>query len=121
MIYGDDKDTNLIEDDDDSFGQTLGDVASWDQIRADLRNEKDLLGDACKAENWLKCGGIDAKTIRNDQNTKLIKPVRDDETMETDSLVGLQVDSFYPENPKWYESPCGLDPGDNGLQHGETV
>ncbi|KAF5801188.1 hypothetical protein HanRHA438_Chr06g0254271 [Helianthus annuus] len=118
MIYGDDKDTNLIEDDDDSFGQTLGDVASWDQIRANLRNEKDLLGYACKAENWLKCGGIDAKTILNDENSKLIKPVRDDETMETDSLVGLQVDSFYPENPKWYESPCGLDchtPTDGGI------
>ncbi|KAI3787369.1 hypothetical protein L1987_41797 [Smallanthus sonchifolius] len=119
MIYGDGKDTNLIEDDDDSFGQTLGDVASWDQIRADCRAEKDLLGEACKAENWLKCGGIDEKTILNQEDSKLIKPVRHD--METDSLVALQVDGFYPENPKWYESPCGLDHGDNGFRHGETV
>ncbi|KAI3700745.1 hypothetical protein L2E82_45383 [Cichorium intybus] len=34
-IYGDGKDTDLIEDDDDSFGQTLGDVAYWDQISFD--------------------------------------------------------------------------------------
>ncbi|XP_076951951.1 uncharacterized protein LOC143625520 [Bidens hawaiensis] len=111
MMYGDDKDTNLIEDDDDSFGHTLGDVASWDQIRADCRTEK--------AENWLKCGGIDEKVVLDHNDSKLIKPARND--METDSLVGLQVDGFYPENPKWYESPCGLDPGDNGFRHGETV
>ncbi|KAI3505867.1 hypothetical protein L1887_28179 [Cichorium endivia] len=51
-IYGDGKDTDLIEDDDQSFGQTLGDVAYWDQIRI------------------LKIGfvfeaGIDAKTKAN--------------------------------------------------------
>ncbi|KAI3495028.1 hypothetical protein L1887_37137 [Cichorium endivia] len=92
-IYGDGKDTDLIEDDDDSFGQTLGDVASWDQIR----NEKDLLGETCKPEKWLKCSSFDEKTILNHEDSKLIKP-----NMETDSLVSLQVDSFYPENPKWY-------------------
>ncbi|KAD3069195.1 hypothetical protein R6Q59_016830 [Mikania micrantha] len=102
-IYGHDKDTNLIEDDDDSFGQTL--VASWDQIRADCRTEKDLLGGPCKPENWLKCGGFDEKTTLSHEESKLIKPVTHDENMETDSLVSLQVDSFYPENPKWYESP----------------
>ncbi|KAI3681625.1 hypothetical protein L6452_36427 [Arctium lappa] len=124
-IYGDGKDTDLIEDDDDSFGRTLGDVASWDQIRADCRNEKDLLGETCKPEKWLKCSDFDEKSVLNHEDSKLIKPVRHDETMETDSLVALQVDSFYPENPKWYESPCGLDPGtdcgDNGFRHGEIV
>ncbi|KAI3741237.1 hypothetical protein L1987_58908 [Smallanthus sonchifolius] len=124
-IYGDDKDTDLIEDDDDSFGQTIGDVASWDQIRADCRTEKDLLGEACKPENWLKCGGFDEKVILNNDESKLIKPVWHDETMETDSLVSLQVDSFYPENHKWYESPCGLgpEPGccDDGFRHGDIV
>ncbi|CAH1416168.1 unnamed protein product [Lactuca virosa] len=102
-IYGDGKDTDLIEDDDDSFERTLGDVGSWD--------------DTCKPEKWLKCNGFD-------EDSKLTKPIRHDET-ETDSLVGLQVDSFYPENPKWYDSPCGLDPGmecgSNGFRHGEIV
>lgn len=103
-IYGvDAKDTDLIEDDDDSFERTLGDVATWD--------------DTCKPEKWLKCNGFD-------EDSKLTKPIRHDET-ETDSLVGLQVDSFYPENPKWYDSPCGLDPGmecgSNGFRHGEIV
>lgn len=102
-IYGDGKDTDLIEDDDDSFERTLGDVGSWD--------------DTCKPEKWLKCNGFD-------EDCKLTKPIRHDEN-ETDSLVGLQVDSFYPENPKWYDSPCGLDPGmecgSNGFRHGEIV
>lgn len=111
-IYGDGKDTDLIEDDDDSFGRTLGDVASWDQIRADCRNEKDLLGESCKPEKWLKCGIFDEKSILDCGDSKLIKPVRHDETIESDSL-GLQVDSFYPENPKWYDSPPGLDTGTN--------
>ncbi|PWA63746.1 hypothetical protein CTI12_AA333100 [Artemisia annua] len=111
-MYGDGKDTDLIEDDDDSFGRTLGDVASWDQIRADCRNEKDLLGESCKPEKWLKCGIFDEKSILDCGDSKLIKPVRHDETIESDSL-GLQVDSFYPENPKWYDSPPGLDTGTN--------
>ncbi|CAI9292240.1 unnamed protein product [Lactuca saligna] len=91
-IYGDAKDAaDLIEDDDDSFGQTLGDVAScsWD--------EKDLL---CKPEKWLKCSSsscFDEKTITL-SDSKLIKPNMN-MNMETDSLVSLQVDSFYPENP----------------------
>ncbi|CAH1448044.1 unnamed protein product [Lactuca virosa] len=95
-IYGDGKDAaDLIEDDDDSFGQTLGDVAScsWD--------EKDLL---CKPEKWLKCSSscFDEKAIIL-SDSKLIKPNMN-MNMETDSLVSLQVDSFYPENPsKWYE------------------
>ncbi|KAL4562791.1 hypothetical protein LXL04_026822 [Taraxacum kok-saghyz] len=85
-IY-DGKDTDLIEDDDDSFGQTLGDVASW--------NEKDILGENCKPEKWLKCSGFDdEKSILNHEDSKLIK--------DTDSLVSLQVDSFYPENSKWF-------------------
>ncbi|KAI3761915.1 hypothetical protein L1987_52338 [Smallanthus sonchifolius] len=34
---------NIIEDDDDTFGQTIGyvAVASWDQIRVDCKTEKD--------------------------------------------------------------------------------
>ncbi|KAJ0594987.1 hypothetical protein HanHA300_Chr03g0114371 [Helianthus annuus] len=118
-IYEDGKDAELIEDDDDSFGRTIGDVASWDQIRSDCRNEKDLLGETNKPEKWLKCSDFDEKTIVGCGDSKLIKPI------ETDSLVGLQVDNFYPENPKWYDSPPGLDPGTNcdcsGFSHGEIV
>ncbi|KAL8195977.1 hypothetical protein R6Q57_024977 [Mikania cordata] len=106
-IYEDGKDAELIEDDDDSFGRTLGDVASWDQIRSDCRNEKKLL---CKSEKWLKCSEFDEKTIVSCGDSKLTKPVRHDDTIETDSLVSLQVDNFYPENPKWYDSPPGFDP-----------
>ncbi|KAI3756842.1 hypothetical protein L1987_56665 [Smallanthus sonchifolius] len=109
-IYEDGKDAELIEDDDDSFGRTLGGVASWDQIRSDCRNEKDLLGETCKPEKWLKCSDFDEKTIVGCGDSKLIKPVRHDHTLETDSLVSLQVDNFYPVNPKWYDSPPGLDP-----------
>uniref|UniRef100_A0A251VCF4 Uncharacterized protein n=1 Tax=Helianthus annuus TaxID=4232 RepID=A0A251VCF4_HELAN len=118
-IYEDGKDAELIEDDDDSFGRTIGDVASWDQIRSDCRNEKDLLGETNKPEKWLKCSDFDEKTIVGCGDSKLIKPI------ETDSLVSLQVDNFYPENPKWYDSPPGLDPGTNcdcsGFSHGEIV
>ncbi|KAK9058959.1 hypothetical protein SSX86_021577 [Deinandra increscens subsp. villosa] len=123
-IYEDGKDAGLIEDDnddddddddDDSFGRTLGDVASWDQIRSDSRNEKDLLGETCKPEKWLKCSDFDEKSIVSCGASKLTKPGRhddddDDDAIETDSLVSLQVDTFYPENPKWYDSPPGLDP-----------
>ncbi|KAL0411856.1 UNVERIFIED_CONTAM: hypothetical protein Slati_3775300 [Sesamum latifolium] len=87
-IYGDGKDADVIEDDEDSFGRTLGEVASWDQMRTVCRNEKDLL----------------------DPDV---------------GLAGIQVDGFYPENPKWFDSPCGLDPGadcgDGGFRHGEIV
>lgn len=125
-IYVDGKDTDLIEDDEDSFERTLGDVASWDQIRADCRSEKDLLGETCKPEKWLKCSVFDEKSILDCEDSKLIKPLRHDEPIDTDvSLVGLQVDGFYPDNPKWYDSPCGLDSGtdcgDNGFRHGEIV
>ncbi|XP_076906130.1 uncharacterized protein LOC143562108 [Bidens hawaiensis] len=85
--------TDLMEDDDDGFDPTLGDVGSWDQINGD------------------KCNGFDC------EDSKLIKRVTNDET-ETDPLIGLQVDSFYPDNHKWYDPPCGLGPG---MDCGEIV
>ncbi|XAR57380.1 hypothetical protein NMG60_11025509 [Bertholletia excelsa] len=101
-IYGDCKDGELIEDDEDSFGRTLEDVASWHQIRTECRSEKDLLGDACKPEKWLKCGEFDEKSILDCEVSKLTKHLRHDENIVSDvGLVGIQVDSFYPENPKW--------------------
>ncbi|KAL8268382.1 hypothetical protein R6Q59_002180 [Mikania micrantha] len=114
VVWSGNQNTDLIKDDDDSFEPTLGDVGSWDQIS----------GVTCKPEKWLTCNGFDAKTIHC-EDSKVIKLIRNDET-DTDTLVGLQVDNFYPENHKWYDdSPCGLDPGldcdSSGFRHGEIV
>ncbi|KAL9430033.1 hypothetical protein AB3S75_025421 [Citrus x aurantiifolia] len=123
---GDGKETELIEDDEDSFGRTLGDVVPWDQMRTECRSEKDLMGEPCKPDKWLKCSDFDDKSILDCEDTKLTKPIRHDESIVGDvSLVGLPVDSFYQDNPKWYDSPCGLDSsadcGDSGFRHGEIV
>ncbi|GMP42994.1 hypothetical protein CsSME_00012538 [Camellia sinensis var. sinensis] len=129
-IYGDNKDGELIEEDEDSFGRTLGDVVSWDQMRTECRSEKGLLDDTCKPENWLKLSDfdekniLDCKSILYCEDSKLIKPLRNDEHIVSDvGLVGgMQVDSFYPDNPKWCDSPCALDSstdcGDSGFRHG---
>ncbi|KAF8380421.1 hypothetical protein HHK36_027907 [Tetracentron sinense] len=127
-MYGDGKVRELIEED-DTFEQTLGDVVpSWDRIRTECRSRKDLMGENCKSDKWLKdaCGVFDEKSILDCEDSKLIKPIRHDGTIVTDAgLVGIQVDSFYPENSKWYDSPCGLDPGadcgDSGFRDGEIV
>ncbi|XP_020218655.2 uncharacterized protein LOC109801901 [Cajanus cajan] len=114
-IYGDGKDTELIEDDEDSFGRTLGEVVSWgDQMRTECRVQKDqdLMSDSCKPEKWLKCGDFDEKSILDcdEEDSKLSKPIRmirhDDDGIVSD-VVGLgcmQVDSFYQDNPKWGET-----------------
>ncbi|XP_052193461.1 uncharacterized protein LOC127801952 [Diospyros lotus] len=125
-IYGDGKDAELIEDDEDSFGRTLGDVASWSQIGAEHRSEKDLLGDECKPEKWLKCSEFADKSILDCEASKITKHIRHDENIASDvGLTGIQVDSFFPENPKWYDSPCALDSGtdcgDNGFRDGGIV
>ncbi|KAL0429008.1 UNVERIFIED_CONTAM: hypothetical protein Sradi_0526800 [Sesamum radiatum] len=125
-IYGDGKDADIIEDDEDSFGRTLGEVASWDQMRMEGQNEKDLLGETCKEEKWLKCGGFDEKEILGCSNPKPLKSVRHDLAIDLDvGLASVQVDGFYPENPRWFDPPCGLDPGasysDGGFRHGEIV
>ncbi|KAJ8748948.1 hypothetical protein K2173_013385 [Erythroxylum novogranatense] len=123
-IYGSGKETELIEDDHDSFGHTLRDVVPWDQMRTECRGEKDLISDICKPEKWLKCSDFDEKSILDCEDSKLTKPTRHDEAIVTD--VGLiQVDSFYHDNPKWYDSPCvldsGADCGDTGFRHEEIV
>ncbi|KAJ6679500.1 hypothetical protein OIU79_019291 [Salix purpurea] len=124
QLYGNGKEAELIEDDEDSFGRTLGDVVPWDQMRSECRSEKDLLSEPSKPEKWLKCSDFDEKSILDCEDTKLTKPMRNDEGIVTD--VGLiQVDSFYQENPKWYDSPCGLDTSadceDSEFRHGEII
>ncbi|XP_068635263.1 uncharacterized protein [Aristolochia californica] len=121
-IYGDGEDAELIEEEEDSFVQT------WDQMGSQCGDAKVLMRDNCKSDKWLKdCGDFDEKSILEcEEDSKLIKPIRHDGTIVTDpSLVGIQVDSFYPENPKWYDSPCGLDPttdcGDGSFRHGGIV
>ncbi|XP_010524357.1 PREDICTED: uncharacterized protein LOC104802441 [Tarenaya hassleriana] len=121
QLYGDGKEAELIEDDEDSFGRSLDDVVPWEQIRP----PKDLLSEPCKPEKWLKCNDFDEKSILNCEDTKLTKPMRLDAGIATDvGLVGIQVDSFYQENSKWYDSPCGLDSntdcGDR-FRHGEVL
>lgn len=95
-------------------------------MRADCRNQKELTSEPCKSERWFKCTDFNDKSILGCEDTKLIKPMRHDESMVADvGLVGIHVDGFYPENPKWYDSPCDLDSnadcGDTGFKHGEIV
>ncbi|CAN6562675.1 unnamed protein product [Malus baccata var. baccata] len=125
-LYGDGKDTDLIEDDEDSFGRTLGDGVPWEQLREDCRSPKDLIGDPCKPEKWLKCSEFDEKSMLDCEDTKLTKSLRHDEGIGADvGLVGIHVDSFYQANSKWFDSPCGLDPaadcGDNTFRNEEIV
>ncbi|KAL8495478.1 hypothetical protein ACS0TY_019572 [Phlomoides rotata] len=112
-MYGDGKEADVIEDDEDSFGRTLGDVASWDQMRAECRNEKDILGQTCKEEKWLGCVEFEEKGILSCSQSKLVKPLRPDQAIEPDvGLSGIESEvGFFPENPKWFDSHCVLDPG----------
>ncbi|KAF5744322.1 hypothetical protein HS088_TW08G00923 [Tripterygium wilfordii] len=103
-IYVDGKEAELVEDDEDSFGQSLADVVPWEQMRAECGSQKHLICESCKPEKWFKCSDFDEKSILECEDTKLTKPLRHDV-----GLVGIQVDSFYQDNPKWYDSPCGLD------------
>ncbi|OIW19320.1 hypothetical protein TanjilG_07288 [Lupinus angustifolius] len=126
-IYGDGKGTELIEDDEDSFGRTLGEVVSWDHMRTECTSQKDLISETCKPEKWLKCGDfVDEKSILDCEDTKLTKPIQHDEAIVSDVGLGcIQVDSFYQDNPKWFDSPCGLDTGadcgDSEFRHGEIL
>ncbi|GER26395.1 hypothetical protein STAS_02039 [Striga asiatica] len=125
-IYGDGKDADGLEDDEASFGRTLGEVASWNQMRIEGRKGKDILSDNYKAK-WLKCDDFDQKGNIGCSNPNMINHLRHDEiiTSDVEGLVGIQVNSLYPENPKWLDSPGGLDAGadcgDGGFRHGEIM
>ncbi|EPS73353.1 hypothetical protein M569_01402, partial [Genlisea aurea] len=110
--------TDGIEDDEDSFGRTLGEVASQDQMRADEKDDDHhhhhhhLLSQTCKEEEtkWLKCDQKGTIILGSSSTNKQQQPIKSSATIDTDvGLAGIQeVDSFYPENPKWFDSPCGL-------------
>ncbi|KAF6135720.1 hypothetical protein GIB67_021336 [Kingdonia uniflora] len=123
-------DTELIEEDEDGFEPTLDGAMPWDQMSTECRSRKNLMvPDNCKSDKWLKdaCIQFDEKSIMEcEEDSKLIKPLRLDETVITDAgLVGIHVDNFYPDNSKWYDSTCGLDPGsdcgDSEFRPGEIV
>ncbi|MCL7037450.1 hypothetical protein MKW94_023848 [Papaver nudicaule] len=128
-MYGDGKDTDLIEEDEDGFRHTLEEVVPWDRMGTDCRSRKSLLSENCKPNKWLKdtSSEFDEKSILDCEDSKLIKPSsHDGTTIVTDAgLVGIQVDSFYPESSKWYDSPCSLDPGadcgDSGFRPEEIM
>ncbi|KAL4188051.1 hypothetical protein AMTRI_Chr09g21950 [Amborella trichopoda] len=130
-IRSDGKDGELIEEEDDAFEHSLDEVASWDRLKDECRERKDIIRGNTKTEKWLDsvkeaCGEFDEKTILDCEDSKLIKPIRHDGTIVTDAnLVGLPVVGFYADNTKWYDSPCGLDTGtdcgDGGFRHGSIV
>ncbi|KAJ1407230.1 hypothetical protein SESBI_24555, partial [Sesbania bispinosa] len=79
QIFGDGADMNLIEveDDEESFGRTLEEVASWGQMKAESGDQKDLLSETCKPDKWLK-------SILDYEDAKLTKPIRKDKAVVTD-------------------------------------
>ncbi|KAF9615325.1 hypothetical protein IFM89_022976 [Coptis chinensis] len=128
QIYVDNKDKELIEEDEDSFRRTLGDAVHWDRMRTECRSRKILMSENLKSDKWLKdpCDEFDEKSILDGEDSKLIKPLRHDGPVVTDAaFIGIQVEGFYPDNSKWYDSPCSLDPGadcgDSEFRPGEIV
>ncbi|KAK4804407.1 hypothetical protein SAY86_004224 [Trapa natans] len=112
QMYGNGKGTELIEDDDDSFGQSLGDVVPWEPMRAECRGQKDLMVEPCKHDKWLKCGDFDEKIILTCEDSKLTKRLPHEGMVGVENESLMQVENFYQEN-KWYDPPCGLDSGTN--------
>ncbi|KAJ0970993.1 hypothetical protein J5N97_018952 [Dioscorea zingiberensis] len=128
------KGNGIIEEDESDFDRALGAIVPWDRMAAECQDRKMLMSETCKSEKWLMkedCSDFDEKSILNcgeveEVDSKLIKPLRHGGSMVPDTnLVGIQVDGFYHDNTKWYDSPGGLDPGgdagDGGFRHGRIV
>ncbi|KAJ6828894.1 uncharacterized protein M6B38_358810 [Iris pallida] len=123
------KDPEIIEEEENDFGLALGTIVPWGRMETECHGRKMLIPESCKPDDkWLKedCGDFDEKIILNcgdEEDSKLIKPMRHDVTIVSDSnLVGIQVDGFYHDSTKWYDSPGSLDSvvdsGDGGFRHG---
>ncbi|PKA53052.1 hypothetical protein AXF42_Ash002034 [Apostasia shenzhenica] len=123
------KEAETIEEDGEDFESTLGNIVPWDRMAAECQDRKMLMRESCKQDKWLlkeDCSDFDEKSILNcgeeEEDSKLIKPLRHDRTVVTDSNIGgMQVDRFYPDNAKWFDSPTcldtGADSGDGGFRH----
>ncbi|KAH7664723.1 hypothetical protein IHE45_14G138600 [Dioscorea alata] len=116
---------SLMQEDETDFDQALGDIVPWERMSAECQERKILMSESCKSEKWLMkedCSDFDEKNILNcveEEDAKLIKPLRHDDTIISDpNLVGMQVDGFYHNNAKWYDSPDGLDPGGESVGGG---
>ncbi|CAL9078786.1 unnamed protein product [Musa textilis] len=118
------KEAEMIEEEDPDFGSDLGAIVPWERMTADCQDRKMLMRDSLKPDKWIlkeHCGDFDEKSILcgEDEESKLIKPLTES------SLVGMQVDGFYADSTKWYDSPSGLDPstdsGYGGFRHGGMV
>ncbi|KAK1272580.1 hypothetical protein QJS04_geneDACA020620 [Acorus gramineus] len=122
-VYSD-KDAELIDDGEHAFDDEV--LVPWDEnIEADCRGARVLMRETCKVEKWYK--EFDEKSILDchGDDVKLMKSMGHDGTIVADSnLVGMQVDGFYSDNAKWYESACldpGADCGDGGFRDGGIV
>ncbi|MQM14417.1 hypothetical protein Taro_047346 [Colocasia esculenta] len=126
-----DKDVELMEED-AMIGQTLGSLLPWDRMRDECESSNVVMKSSCKPDRWLlkeDSVEFDEKSIlfpSEEEDLKMIKPIRNDGDLVADpNIVGISVDGFYPENAKWYDSPCGLDPrtdcGDGSFRHGGIV
>lgn len=126
------KDDEIIEEDETDFHSTLGPIVPWVSMAVECQEQKMLMGDSCKSVKWLlkeDCSDFDEKSMLNcgeDVDSKLIKPLRHEDNIVTDSnLVAMQVDGFYQESTKWFDSPVGLDTvtdsGDGGFRNGGLV
>ncbi|WOL09680.1 hypothetical protein Cni_G18433 [Canna indica] len=119
------KDAEMIEEEDTDFGSDIGAIVPWDRMTADCQDRKMLMRDGLKPGKWIlkeHCSDFDEKSILNcdeDEESKLIKPLSDA------NLLGMQVDGFYADSTKWYDSPGGLDPStdsiDSSFRHGGIV
>ncbi|KAJ6802991.1 uncharacterized protein M6B38_190745 [Iris pallida] len=123
------KDSEIIEEEENDFNSALGTIVPWGRMETECHGRKMLISESCKPDDkWLKedCSDFDEKSILNcgdEEDSKLIKPIRHNVTIVTDSnLVGMQVGGFYHDSTKWYDSPVSLDTvvdsGDGGFRHG---
>lgn len=127
------KDAEILEEEETDFDSTLGTMIPWDSMPTECHDRKTLMAGGCKPDKWMMkedCGDFDAKGVLkcgdDYEEAKLIKPLGHDGAMGGESsLVGMQVEGFYPENTKWYDSPGGLDhsgdSGDDRFRHGGLV
>ncbi|KAG6499170.1 uncharacterized protein LOC121996111 [Zingiber officinale] len=118
------KEAEILEEEDTNFASDLGTIVPWSRMTEDCQDRKLLMRENMKPDKWLlkeDCSDFDEKSILRcgvDEESKL-------KTLTDSSLVGMQVDGFYADSTKWYDSPGGLDPStdcaDGGFRHGRIL